>query len=91
MSPGRHLQDHSEDTEPDTDERPDIFPAQFLSAEDAADVAALAEAERAVARHGGTREELEGVAEAGKARRSEDRLEGWRKRAHADRSSDPRG
>jgi hypothetical protein len=86
MSPERHLQDHAEDTEPDTDERPDIFPAQLLSAEDAADVAALADAERAVARHGGTREELEGVAEAGKARRSEDRLEGWRRRDHADRS-----
>jgi hypothetical protein len=86
MSPERHPQDHAEDTEPDTDERPDIFPAQLLSAEDAADVAALADAERAVARHGGTREELEGVAEAGKARRSEDRLEGWRRRDHADRS-----
>jgi hypothetical protein len=91
MPSDQHPQDHPSDAESDTGERQDIFPAQFLSAEDAADVAALAEAERAVARHGGTREELEGVAAAGKARRSEDRLEGWRRRDHADRSSDPQG
>ena len=80
MTAEQHPHDHPDDAGSDTDERPDIFPAQFRTPEDAADAAALAEAERAVARHGGTREELEGVAEAGKARRSEDRLEGWRRR-----------
>jgi hypothetical protein len=80
MASEQHTESQPSDTEPDTDERPDIFPAQFLSVEDAADVAALAEAERAVARHAGTPEDVEGVVEAGKARRSEDRLEGWRRR-----------
>jgi len=31
----------------------------------------------------------EGVAEAGMARRGEDRLEGWRRRHHTDRNSHP--
>ena len=88
MSAEQNSLDQPRDIQTDTDERPDIFPAQFLSVEDAADVAALAEAERDVARHGGTREALDGVAEAGKARRSEERLEGWRRR---DRSSDRQG
>lgn len=88
MPPEQHPEDHSADTEADdTGERPDIFPMQIRSAEDAADVAELAAAERAVARHAGTPEDVEGVAEAGKARRGEDRLEGWRRRHHADRNS----
>ena len=38
---------------------------------------------------GRTPEDVEGVAEAGKARRGEDRLEGWRRRHHTDRNSHP--
>jgi hypothetical protein len=88
MPSEQHTRDHTGDTEPDdSGERPDIFPTQFRSVEDAADVAELAAAERAVARHAGTPEDVEGVAEAGKARRGEDRLEGWRRRHHTDRDS----
>lgn len=61
-------------------EVPDIFPTQYRSAEDAADVAALAQAERAAARHAATPEQIDGVAAAGQARRAEDRLEGWQRR-----------
>lgn len=69
------------DAEPEgAEERPDIFPTEYRSAEDAADVAEFAVAERAVARHAGTPAEVAGVAEAGKARRAEDRIEGWRRR-----------
>ncbi|MEJ3653235.1 hypothetical protein WEH80_18490 [Actinomycetes bacterium KLBMP 9759] len=55
----------------------DIFPTVHDNAQDAADAAALADAERAVARHGGTPEQREGVARAATARRAEDRLERW--------------
>ena len=83
MPSEEHYGDHGDVGPDDTGERPDIFPMQVSSAEDAADVAELAAAERAVARHAGTPEDVEGVAEAGKARRGEDRLEGWRRRHHS--------
>ena len=89
MPSGQHSEDHSDAGTDDTGGRPDIFPMQVSRAEDAADVAELAAAERAVARHAGTPEDVEGVAEAGMARRGEDRLEGWRRRHHTDRNSHP--
>jgi hypothetical protein len=74
--------DHPDDTDhpDDAGERPDIFPTIYRSAHDAADAAALAEAERAVARHGATPEQVDGVTEAAQVRRAEERLEGWRRR-----------
>jgi len=89
MPSEQHSEDHSNAETDDTGGRPDIFPMQVSTAEDAADVAELAAAERAVARRAGTPEDVEGVAEAGKARRGEDRLEGWRRRHHTDRNSHP--
>ena len=69
MPSGQHSEDHSDAGTDDTDGRPDIFPMQVSRAEDAADVAELAAAERAVARRAGTPEDVEGVAEAGTCRR----------------------
>ena len=71
MPSEQHSEDHSDAGTDDTDGRPDIFPMQVSRAEDAADVAELAAAERAVARRAGTPEDVEGVAEArrGPARR----------------------
>ncbi|MEJ3654018.1 hypothetical protein WEH80_13665 [Actinomycetes bacterium KLBMP 9759] len=73
--------------------KPDIFPTEYRSAADAADVTALAEAERAVARHTATPEQIEGVAMAGEDRRAEDRLEAWRRRrpAAAEHANDDEG
>lgn len=64
--------------EPDEDR--DIFPTVYRSAQDAIDVDELAQAERAVARHAATRDQIAGVGEAGRERRAEDRLERWRGR-----------
>jgi hypothetical protein len=89
MPSEQHSKDHSDAGTDDTGERPDIFPMQVSTAKDAADVAELAAAERAVARNACTPEDVEGVAEAGKARRGEDRLEGWRRRHRTDRNSHP--
>ena len=86
MPSEQHSEDHIDAGPDDTGERPDIFPMQVRRAEDAADVAELAAAERAVARRACTPEDVEGVAEAGNARRGEDRLEGWRRRHHTDRN-----
>jgi hypothetical protein len=73
-------EDDRPDTEPGEEgERPDIFPTEYRTADDATDVAELADAERTVARHAGTPRQIEGVAEAGKGRRAEERLEGWRR------------
>jgi hypothetical protein len=60
---------------------PDIHPTVYVDADDAADVAGLAGAERAVARGGGTAEQRDGVERAGTVRRAEDRLERWRARS----------
>ena len=89
MPSEQHSEDHSDAGTGDTGGRPDIFPMQVSRAEDAADVAELAAAERAVARRACTPEDVEGVAEACKGRRGEDRLEGWRRRHHTDRNSHP--
>jgi hypothetical protein len=89
MPSEQHSEDHGDAGADDTGGRSDILPMQVSTAEDAAGVAELAAAERAVARHAGTPEDVEGVAEAGKGRRGEDRLEGWRRRHHADRNSHP--
>lgn len=73
MRSEQHSEDHSDAGTGDTGGRPDIFPMQVSRAEDAADVAELAAAERAVARRACTPEDVEGVAEACKTRRGEDR------------------
>lgn len=83
-SPDQHLDedrrhDDSDDELVGSGEKPDIYPIEYAPA-DAADVAELAEAERAAARHGATPEQLAGVAAAGRVRRAEERLEGWRGR-----------
>lgn len=56
----------------------DLHPTTYADVEDAAAVAELAEAERAVARGSATPAQAAGVEAAGRARRAEDRLAGWR-------------
>jgi Domain of unknown function (DUF4383) len=60
----------------------DALPTTYRNTADAAAVAQLAEAERAVARNGATAEQIRGVQAAGQARRDEDRLAGWRSDQH---------
>lgn len=61
------------------DTETDRLPASYNGAGDAAAVAELAEAERAVARNGATIDQTRGVQAAGQARRDEDRLAAWRR------------
>lgn len=56
----------------------DVLPTVYADPEDVTAVRELADAERAVARHGATPEQAGGVAAAGRARRAEDRVHGWR-------------
>ena len=80
MPSEQHPENDPPDTEPDSaGERLDIFPTRYRSVEDAADVAELADVERTVARHGGTPEQIAGVTEAGRVRRTADRLAAWRR------------
>jgi hypothetical protein len=58
----------------------DRLPTAYRNPADIADVAGLAEAERAVARGGATREQADGVTWAARTRRGEDRILGWRQR-----------
>lgn len=58
----------------------DRLPTAYRDAGEIADAGELAEAERAVARGGGTREQTDGVLEAGRTRRDEERILGWRRR-----------
>lgn len=62
------------------DDGTDRLPTSYRDAVDIADVAGLAEAERAVARGGATSEQADGVDAAARTRRGEDRLTGWRRR-----------
>ena len=62
---------------PGEEQVPDLAAAE-IRAGDAESSAALAEAERAVARNGASPAQARGVAAAGRARRVEDRLDAWR-------------
>ena len=57
----------------------DRLPTAYHDAVDVADVRDMAEAERAAARGGATPAQTEGVHDAARSRRGEDRLEGWRR------------
>ena len=56
----------------------DVLPTIYPHPEDVTSARELAEAERAVARHGATPTQTEAVAIAGQHRRAEDRVQSWR-------------
>ncbi|HEY2205715.1 MAG TPA: DUF4383 domain-containing protein [Pseudonocardia sp.] len=60
----------------------DVLPTVYPHAEDVRAVRELAEAERAVARHNATPAQADGVREAGRFRRAEDRVGSWRSGEH---------
>jgi hypothetical protein len=80
--PARPGNDDGGNPRDDRDERgddggqADILPTTY-PLKDLVDVRELADAERAVARHGATPEQAEGVDDAGRARRPEHRLAAW--------------
>jgi hypothetical protein len=79
--------EHQQRVTPDDDANDidpgDIHQTVYDPGQDADDVRDLADAERAVAQGGGTAEQADGVARAGRARLAGDRLAGWRERRDA--------
>lgn len=83
------MAEHDKDRSAEDDDgtTKDIFPTVYRSAQDAVDVTELAQAERAVAQHAATPEQVAGVSEAGQERRAEDRLERWQGRRSMEETS----